>query len=94
MRRAGAATDPARRIHFSGPTEFETFHLTRLDKADGVVPCQYCETGALPLYVLPVKEKLGQAEMLICRFCYLRLSGLKPSRAAAGAPAAGGQRSC
>lgn len=46
--------------------------------------CTYCEAEARELYHLPlvrqVAEPLG---MTVCRFCYIRLCGVKPRRSSA-----------
>jgi len=43
--------------------------------------CAYCEAEARELYHLPPARPMGEPlGMIVCRFCYIRLAGLKPHR--------------
>jgi hypothetical protein len=43
--------------------------------------CAHCETET-QLYTLQlVQDSAGRTELAICRFCYIRLTGLKPRQA-------------
>jgi len=45
--------------------------------------CQQCEAGAPRLYYLPTRwTGGGRGPRVVCHFCYIRLSGLRPTRAA------------
>jgi len=58
-----------------------------LDPSDNhriVQVCTYCEAEARELYQLPLVRPMGDpVGMTVCRFCYIRLCGVKPRRSSA-----------
>lgn len=44
--------------------------------------CQQCEADTARLYSLPTRLTGGRGPRVVCHFCYIRLSGLRPTRAA------------
>ncbi|MCC6175453.1 MAG: hypothetical protein IT305_09150 [Chloroflexi bacterium] len=58
----------------------------RVDVAAFPDVCELCESRAHPLYVVPDHRRVGPGQHgaavrfdVVCRFCYLRVVGIKPT---------------
>lgn len=50
--------------------------------SDPVVRCSHCDAPASPLFVIPERRRpASDPGRGVCRYCFLRLSGIKPTSA-------------
>ena len=61
--------------------------IEQLDDRQTRPACQHCQAEEATLHPLYILDRTGRrVEVAVCRFCYLRLAGVKPRKAGATRP--------